>query len=78
MVQAWVGHKVTPLTLAFRVIMWYLFTYNELQDCTNSTNDLTNTITVVMEPLAPSAAWILCIFFLWLPAKRRNRFNTLK
>jgi hypothetical protein len=42
MVQAWVGHFVTPL-----------------KRNTKSTNHLlTNTITMVVEPLAPPAAWI--------------------
>jgi hypothetical protein len=57
MVQAWVGHFVTPLKrrsdeFALRVTS---------QKPHKKHKDLINTITMVMEPPTPPAAWILWI-----------------
>jgi hypothetical protein len=51
MAHAWVGQKVTPIILIVR--------QNPLKvKKSKSTNDLTNTITMLMEPIAPPLAWI--------------------
>jgi hypothetical protein len=60
MVQTNVGHKVTLITY-LKVIFVPIFTYDGL--VTSRVNPQqhkqpTNTTTMVMEPLAPPAAWI--------------------
>ena len=52
MVQAWVAHFVTPLKCMYDKYDW------QVRNHTKSTNHLTNTITMVVKPLVPPAAWI--------------------
>jgi len=51
MVQAWVAHFVTPLKLSTT-------DESQVRNRTKSTNNMTNNITMVLEPLAHPAAWI--------------------
>jgi hypothetical protein len=60
MVQAWMTHFVTPITLP-RVVLLYLLTYNELVTARvhpQHHKQPKNTTTMVMEPLTPPVAWI--------------------
>ena len=61
MVQAWVCHFVTPITPSqgYSLILVYIRrVLTTRQDRTKSTNNMTNSITMVVEPLATPAAWI--------------------
>jgi hypothetical protein len=53
MVHTYVDQKVMPINLIVRQNQPL-----KVKNRTKSTNDLTNTITMVMELLAPPAAWI--------------------
>ena len=55
MVQAWVGHFVTPLK---HVGKTRPTDESRVKNHTKNTNHLINTITMVVELLAPPAAWI--------------------
>jgi hypothetical protein len=54
MVQAWVAHFVSPLN----VRMMSMTAESQVRNRTKSTNNMTNNITMVLEPLTPPAAWI--------------------
>ena len=54
MVQAWVAHFVTPLNIG----MMSPTNESQVKNHTKSTNDITNTIIMVLEPVAPPAVWI--------------------
>jgi hypothetical protein len=61
MVQAWVAHFVTPITLPYGYSLIPFDTYDELvmpQVHPQQHKQPTNTTTMVMEPLTPPAAWI--------------------
>jgi hypothetical protein len=51
MVQAWVAHFVTPLKCTYT-------DESRVRNRTKSTDDMTNNITMVLEPLTPPVAWI--------------------
>ncbi len=60
MVPAWVGQNITPLTSSLGIFVPF-FTYNELVSSRvhpQQHKQPTNTTTIVMEVLAPPAAWI--------------------
>jgi hypothetical protein len=54
MVQAWVAHFVTPLKCTHDKYDWRVMN----QKPHKSTNHLTNTITMMVKPLAPPVAYI--------------------
>ena len=56
LVQTWAGHFVTPLKR--RYDRTRLTDESQVKNHTKSTNRLPNTITMMVEPLAPPAAWI--------------------
>ncbi len=85
MVQAWVAHFVTPLKC---ISMTSMTDVSRVRNHTKITNHLTNTITMVLEPLTfqrrgfdepmPPEGWkALHMFALMPPSKRFNRFKKL-
>jgi hypothetical protein len=58
MVQAWVAHNVSPLMKHRYDESDCPTDESRVENHTKSTNYLINIITMVMEPLAPPAAWI--------------------
>ncbi len=61
MVQAWVGHFVTPLKRREDRFVWWV----KNQKPHKKHKDLTNTITMVMEPLVTPAVWIWWTHATW-------------
>jgi hypothetical protein len=55
MVQAWVAHFVTPQKNARTMSTTDVL---RVRNRTKSINNMTNNITMVLEPLTPPAAWI--------------------
>ena len=68
MVQAWVGHFVTPITIPYGyslvlVYIWRVTTTRRDQNTQHK--DLKNTITMVVEPPTPQAVWIWWTHAAW-------------